>query len=392
MRILHVADLHQGLMTHSRPDPSTGLPSRLLDVARCWRRACEIAADRGVDLVVVAGDAFHGPNPDAASIVLFDQGLRMLQDAGIPAVLIAGNHDRAPHPNQPAVLELFHDPPLVQVATRPRVLEAEGIRIGCLPSVSLHQLMASRPGLGRAELVRAARDALVAVLGELRAQTPDLLTLHWSVEGAVLGSERDVAIVGDAEPVIPRAELEGPWAYVAAGHIHRAQPIGELGWYPGSVDRMNFGEEAEEKVALEVEVDGEGIRVQRHPLPARAFVTLDLAGPEALELLASGVLSWEREAGRSLEGAIVRVRVPVPEDRARDVDRAAIERALFSLGAEQVLLRLDVRREARPRAEGITEALAAVDAFEEWLAFAGIPEEERPALRELAKRLEEEVG
>lgn len=368
-RILHVADTHFGMVTHSRPDPKTGLPSRLLDVARCWDAAVDIALDREVDAVIVAGDVFHSPSPDAASLNLFAKGLRELQRVKTPTLLIAGNHDRAPHPNQRSVLELFRWS-AVHVATEPKVVELGDIRVACLPSVSRHQLMALYPELSRSEADERLVELLVRIVGELRSFQPHVLTGHWPVQGAILGNEKDIAIV--PEPVIPLAELEGPWSYVALGHIHKRQTLvaGEtVVAYSGSIDRMNFGEEHEDKAAVEVDLDTKTI--QPYKLPARRFMALNFHD--------------QGDEGWDVEGAIVRVQ-DVPAEEAPQ-----LAKLLYAGGAHVVRIETRVNHVIAPRSERLTEALGPMDALEEFLAVRDVAEEDRPALRDLAKQLMEET-
>lgn len=380
MKILHLADIHMGLQTHSRPDPETGLPSRLLDVARSWHRAAEIAVDRGVDAVIVAGDVFHKRNPDAATLNLFAHGLRVLEEADIPTVVIAGNHDGAQHPGQRSVLELFHRPPSVFVSTRPEILDIDGLRVATLPWVSRQGLMAAHPDLSRADASERFFEGLAQVLGMLRAEGADVLTGHWSVQGAHLGVERDLDISITGEHVIPLAELEGPWSYAALGHIHKQQEMPQQGStriaYAGSVDRVSFGEEGELKVALEVSLDGGGI--QEHTLPAREFQTFDLTAEQAADP------EWVEAM---TVGAICRVRLHLTEAESMAVDRAALQRSLYDAGAHHVVMEVEVERAARPRAERVTEALGPLDAFEEFMSLKDVAEEERPALRDMAKKL-----
>lgn len=375
MRLLHVADLHGGLLTHSRPDPDSGLPSRVVDVARCWHEAAELGVKEAVDVAILAGDVFQTPNPSAGALTGFGNGLRVLEENGIPTVIIPGNHDRAPHPNQECVLQVFSSD-FVHVVERPEVVEIEGIRIACLPSVSPHLLMAKRQGIARSELVQALVDGLVTVLGDLRTQSPDVLTLHWTVEGSVLSTGRDVQIIGPGDPVLPLAELEGPWRYVAAGHIHKAQAIGDLGWYSGSVDRMSFGEEHEDKLALLVDVDEKEAHVTPHVLHARRFVTIT---DQTLDL---------RPDELALEGAIVRLKLGAEHAGAVD----GIRRDAYSAGAEIVTGGAEVTRELRARAEHVTESLGHEEAIEAWFDAKAVPDEERPPLRETAKQIAEEAG
>lgn len=382
MKLLHVADLHQGLQTWSWPDPATGIPSRILDVAAAWRWACERAIEHDVDALVVAGDVFHHPNPDATSLALFAQGLQLLRWE-VPVLIIPGNHDRAPHPGRPSVLEAFHlDEEIVtdeisrgrrtggvQVVTRPGVVEVNGILFACLPSVSRHQLMG-----GAERLVLQADEDLVEGLRRIVAALAsgpggDVLVGHWSVAGSVLGGETDIAIT--EEPMLDPVDLEGPWSYVAFGHIHRAQEIGTLGAYAGSIDRMNFGEENYTPGVWLVELDSNPspeATAKFLPSPARRFITLDV------EADGNDV---------DVEGAIVRVR-NVPERSTAEV-RASLRAA----GA--ALVRLEVAREDRPptRVAAAAEVPGPLEALDLYLAQRDVDEDRRPRIRERARELVE---
>jgi len=436
VRILHVADLHQGLVTHSRPDPKTGLPSALLNVAKCWKRVVEIAREQRVNALIVAGDVFHDRDPSADSIALFAEGLQELDADEIPVLIIAGNHDRAPHPGRRSVLEafnsrrgMFED---VVVSVKPELVQVGDLTVATLPSVSRHQLMADDWSRSRVQADEDLVDGLCRILGMFRTQEVDVLVGHWPVQGAILGNEKDIAIV--PEPVIPLAELEGPWQYVALGHIHKAQPIGirgeeqvacagcggsgelgrvtadmsrdgygdtraegqpipcsscdgygwmvgeayrALGAYAGSVDRLNFGEEKEPKVCLEVEIGAPGRQtsVTEHELPARRFHTI-----EVLED-GSDYLGYEGHA----EGAIVRV-VNCPPSQ-----EAEWRRALTDAGAELIYIHTRQEKQERRRAANVTEALTPLDALDQFLDIRGVAESDRPGIRTLGKQLIEEV-
>lgn len=383
MRLLHTGDLHLDLQTaNSRPDPATGLPSRLLDTAKCWTFACEIAVERNVDAVLLAGDVFTNRNPSAAALTFFASGLRILEEHEIPVLAIPGNHDGANHPGQRCILEAFASDHFV-VATRPEVVSVAGIRVACLPWVSRGALMAANPGVMRTDAQQQLMDALERVLDMLRVEKADVLTGHWSVQGAVLGGEvgLDLAITGD--PALPPASLEGPWSFVGFGHIHRQQAIRsgtyELGGYCGSIDRMNFGEEDySPSITL---VDLEEHEAELIPTPARRFVTIDKDPGDALYFLAGN------HADTGVEDAIVRVRLSVTEDEYSKLDREAIARQLYACGAHQVRIEVDVERTRRPRAEHIAEASGPLEALDQWLAAGEIPEDERADLRLAAKEL-----
>src|SRR4030067_3145555 len=80
--------------------------------------------------------------------------------------------------------------------------------------------------------------------------SPVILTAHCSVQGAQYGGERTVMLGSDL--VVSGALVKDPRLdYVALGHIHKAQDLNEGAHppvvYPGSIERVDFGEAADEK-------------------------------------------------------------------------------------------------------------------------------------------------
>jgi exonuclease SbcD len=85
MRILHTSDWHLGRTFHGA--------SLHDDQAEAIDRIVELAAQNGVDLVVIAGDLYDRAIPPADAVALFDRALALLRDTGATVVAIGGNHD-----------------------------------------------------------------------------------------------------------------------------------------------------------------------------------------------------------------------------------------------------------------------------------------------------------
>src|SRR5205823_2381761 len=113
------------------------------------------------------------------------------------------------------------------------------------------------------------------------SNVPRVLTGHFTVMGSVPGSERNVMVGRDF--AIPLGELSDPvWDYVALGHVHKHQNLtaGHRGMppvvYSGSMERIDFGEEADEKGFCWVELERGTTSWQFVPVRARPFVTLSI--------------------------------------------------------------------------------------------------------------------
>ena len=94
MRFIHAADLHidsplRGLRYHD------GAPVERLQSAtrQAFQNLIQLALERRVDFVILAGDLFDGPWPDVQTGLWTCAQLRRLLDAGIQAYFIRGNHD-----------------------------------------------------------------------------------------------------------------------------------------------------------------------------------------------------------------------------------------------------------------------------------------------------------
>lgn len=90
MRLLHLADLHLGASC-SAFGPLAA--RRREAIVSAFRRLPEIAIERRVDAVLVAGDLFDGPSPAPELLAAARETLRRFVDACIPVFLVPGNHD-----------------------------------------------------------------------------------------------------------------------------------------------------------------------------------------------------------------------------------------------------------------------------------------------------------
>ncbi len=142
-------------------------------------------------------------------------------------------------------------------------------------------------GLTIMEVRDAIQDRMTSAIdrraSELVPDLPAVLLGHVSVNGATNSSERSMMLGQDH--VLLAGALGRPRVdYVALGHIHKHQV---LRWdplviaYSGSLQRVDFSEEADEKGFCVVDLDPAApsgrwlVDFSFHPLAARPFVTVD---------------------------------------------------------------------------------------------------------------------
>ena len=382
IRILHFADLHIGMENYGRLDPETGLNLRVVDFLRRMDELVDYAIAHEADAVLFAGDAFRTRTPSPTHQREFAQRIRRLSEATIPTVLLAGNHDIPLMEQRASSVEIFSTlaVPHVTVADRPELLRLETrrgpLQVAALP-YPIYQRLLTREQyrhLSREALDQAVSGALVQVIQRLATQcdpgVPAVLLGHFSVENAHWGSERNIMVGRDV--TVPISALCDPtWDYVALGHIHQHQNLNPENAppviYPGSLERVDFGEEKQPKGFCWVEVQRGRADWRYIETPARAFRTIRVDVRAEADPLAA---VRHAVARHTLDDAVVRLVValtPEQEPQLRDV-------ALTPLleGAFFAQINREIDRAVRDRLEGLDpDALTPEHLLERYLLGKG---------------------
>jgi exonuclease SbcD len=245
------------------------------------------------------------------------------------------------------------------------------------------------------ELSRILGENLADLAAEVkeRPDVPTVLTAHLSVSEAKQGSEQSVMIGRDV--VVLKSLLADPaWDYVALGHIHKHQELNNGHQppivYPGSLERIDFGEEGERKGFVMVELEKERAKWEFIPVKARPFVTIRLDVTEATEPMTAILDELEQHP---IEGAIVRVIIKATEAQEMLLDERPMRQALRGASYIASIIR-DIDRPQRHRLGNISaEELTPREALERYLDLKGIPEERKAQLLRYAEAIfREETG
>ncbi len=370
IKILHLADLHIGIENYGRIDPSTGLHTRLLDYLGRLDEAIDVGLEAGVDLVLIAGDIYKNRSPNPTHQREFARRIRRIVAANIPVFILTGNHDVSPSIGRAHSVEIFGTLAVegVTIADRPRLYQfttrAGPLQIIAIPWVTRHGLLTREElrlasfGEIEAELRRRLDTFIEHTLTELDPDIPTVLTLHGTIDGAQLGAERSMTLGQDL--VLTRSMVAQPNIdYVALGHIHKHQALGEHPplVYPGSIERVDFGEQNEEKGCVLVELGRGTTRWHFHKLAARPFITIDIdvrASDTPQERILRAI------AQHTLDTAVVRLLVKATPEQASLLRETELREELHTAGAFFVAaIVIDVERPARGRFAGIEDQLQA---------------------------------
>jgi exonuclease SbcD len=297
IKILHLSDIHMGSgFSHGRLNPKTGLNTRLEDFMGSLSLCIDRAIASPVDLVLFGGDAFPDATPPPFVHEAFASQFRRLADANIPTVLLVGNHDQHSQGNGGVSLSIYRTlavPGFIvgDRLTTHRITTRNGdIQVITLPWLTRATLL-TRPeteGLSLSGVNELLINRLEPVLeGEIRqldTSVPTVLLAHLMADRASLGAERFLA-VGKGFTV-PLSLLNRPqFEYVALGHVHKHQNLNPSNdppiIYPGSIDRVDFSEEKEDKGYVLIEVAKGEVKWEFCPLPVRPFRSIEVDVSEA---------------------------------------------------------------------------------------------------------------
>jgi exonuclease SbcD len=276
MRFLHTADWHVGKTLRGR--------SRLDEFAAALEEVAQVARERRVDAVLIAGDVFDSPAPPAEAEKLVYDFLARLLPERIACVLVAGNHD---HPRKLAALaELLEGlrifvradvrPPdqggVVRVPSRDGATEA---RVAVLPFVPERRIVDACQILGPEhewyeEYARRLEQVLARLTAGFTPKTVNLVVGHLLISGARVGTGERPLHLGEVYGVNAQ-QLPANAQYIALGHLHRPQELvaPSRTFYSGSLLELDFGETEQEKRVLLVEAaPGKPATIESVPLRA----------------------------------------------------------------------------------------------------------------------------
>jgi exonuclease SbcD len=404
MKIIHFADLHLGVENYGKLDPATGLSSRLHDFLSVLDELINFALDNRVDLVLFCGDAYKTREPGQTQQREFARRIGRLAAAGIPVFLLVGNHDLPNAIGRATATEIFDTLAVknVYVASRPDIFKIPTttgqVQVVAVPWLRRSALLSREDtkNLNIEQVNRRMEEALTQIIvsktAALDPSLPAVLAAHVWVAGATVGSENLMAI--GREPAVLLSNIANPaYDYVALGHIHKHQLLAENPpvVYAGSLERIDFGEENDEKGFYVVDIlpgDNRNRQVSFafHPVSTRRFLTIgvtleaDEADPTAAVLEA---VAAQKE---KIRDAVVRLNITLPSSLEGQLRYSEVRDALKQ--AHYFSITRDVQRETRLRlGSRNVEEITPLTALKAWLETQNIPPERQKILLEYGQKL-----
>ena len=404
MKLLHFADAHIDMANYGRHDPETGLPLRVLDFLKSLDTIVDTAISEKVDMVIFAGDAYKDRLPAPTFQREWGKRIIRLSQARIPTLLLVGNHDLSPAAGRAHAIQEFDtlQVPFVRVLQKPEFLKPGDlwdlpVQVISMPWVSRSGIMASLE-MSAADtkevfdsIEERISDLIQGWLSEADASLPIILTAHASVEGATYGSERMVMLGSDL--VLSGSMVKNPKLdYVALGHIHMPQNLNEGTHppviYPGSIERVDFGEAKGDKFFVIAEVARGDTKVEWRKLEGtRPFIerraTLKHGG-NVTETLQEAL-----PASCEMEGAVVKLTVEYPRELDTLIDESALRKYAGNAFEFHLVKRPQIEARIRLPADQIVSSLSPLDLLDQY--WKTVHAEDRNIDVEALQKLAQEI-
>jgi DNA repair exonuclease SbcCD nuclease subunit len=259
LSILHSADLHLGGPVAAPDQVVAGTAAGAREEA--LGRLLELSRGRGVQLVLLAGDVFHGPQPPLSAVLALEGAIAAWVQMGAQVFIAPGNHD-----------------PWLPGGVWEHWPKTEGLHIFGPEArgIDLPELGLWVAGVGHAS--QGVKEDLAATLPPPPAGRLGVALLHASLERAIQGTSH--------QPYAPTS-LErlssGPFALWALGHVHIPQELASSPRviYAGCPQGAHLNE-AGPRGAWLIEIDGSAVGAEFVPLAPLVFY--DLAYGDLLQI------------------------------------------------------------------------------------------------------------
>ncbi len=389
-----------------RHDPVSGLPVRVMDFLKSLDEIVETAISEKIDLVLFAGDAYKDRNPAPTFQREWGRRIIRLSKAHIPTLLLIGNHDLSPSLGRAHALEEFNtlEVPYVKVLAEPALYGPKDlwdlpVQVIALPWIARSQMMA------RQNLEDAAPEQIYAQLADLLSELvggylestdaglPIILAAHASVQGASYGGERSVMLGSDlvlSGSLVKDKRLD----YVALGHIHKHQDLNEGVQppvvYPGSIERVDFGEAKDDKYFVVVDLAKGAANVHWRKLKnIRPFV--DRWVKLDSELNINQTLLAELPEPKKMADAIVRMTIEYPRQWEALIDEASLRAAAATAFEFHLVKRPQAEARVRIPQDSRVGELSAGDLLDIYWKENHLEPAERKNLEEMARQIIEDT-
>ncbi len=251
MKLIHISDLHLGKRVNEI--------SMLEEQEYILAQIISIIDGESPDALIIAGDVYDKPIPQAEAIRLFDDFLCRLAQRSIQVFVISGNHDspeRIAFGGRLMDASGIHMSPVYSGCVEPFTLTDRfgELRVYMLPFIKPTHVRRYYPEAEIESYTDAVRIAVEKM--NVDSSVRNVLVTHQFVTGASRSESEEIS-VGGSDNV--DASVFAPFDYTALGHIHSPQNAGgETVRYCGTPLKYSFSEVKDKKSVTVIEMAEKG--------------------------------------------------------------------------------------------------------------------------------------
>ncbi|MEA3313427.1 MAG: exonuclease subunit SbcD [Caldisericota bacterium] len=258
MRFIHIADLHLGFRSYDKEKDFNPFLS--------LQFAAQYAIEKNIKLFIIAGDIFDRRDPPAFIQRGFAHTVKELVQNEVKVFILTGNHEGAPNPRRDIHLDLYDELEIegVVIAKTIGYYRLDSLNIITVPYPFKRNLLSKDEYREKSEkeighiMNEKIFSGIDYFLEKIDRKVPTILVAHLPLSEGEVGEEKYIYFAADV-PVSTEQLDRKEFSYIAMGHFHKMQIIstkkfGHPVVYPGSLDRINFGEETDKKGFFDVEI------------------------------------------------------------------------------------------------------------------------------------------
>lgn len=273
MRSVIVSDIHLGRYKYGKMDASSGLDFRTIDILRNIDKSIEYAIEKKANTFIIAGDFYHIKRPAYVFRQLLAARIEKILSAGIKLYLLLGNHDQGKTFGHDLVelREINKHIGNLFIIDKPTTIIEGDTLLSFLPFVNKIEYNLKDEDYYNFHLKHVRELSEIAKDNKCKYK---LFFAHFGTDQSQVGKSFDLgSSEKNQQRVVPLAEFKSDiWTKVYLGDIHKQQELNDFVRHVGSIARVDFGEELEDKGFYFYE-DGKDKFIK---LSDRIFKTLDV--------------------------------------------------------------------------------------------------------------------
>lgn len=255
MRFIHTGDLHIGKTVNEF--------DMVEDQKHILNQIYNIAVEKKVDCIILAGDIYDRSVPKTEAVTAFDDFINKTIDSGIKILAISGNHDSKERLSFGAgimeksglIIRGQLEKEIKPYSMTDQYGQVDFFLLPFTKPVYVEKLY-EKKNLTFHQAIKECIDHMNVDEDRRNVLVTHQFVTHNGVEPVTSDSEMDIVIGGIANV---EAEIFNKFDYTGLGHIHRRSKIGENNvYYSGSPLKYSFSEVHHKKSVVYVELGKKG--------------------------------------------------------------------------------------------------------------------------------------